>query len=92
MSYTYVGATPRFLSTGRPVTFGTVLEEGDLLLADDATKASLVPPVVAPVTPAEPIPAPTEAPAPAEAPAAPAPADTPAAPAQEVVANPGNPS
>ena len=86
MTYTYLGTTPRFLASGRPITFGTELQEGDLELADNATKAWLRPsPFAAPVAreeapapaPVIPEPAPEVAPEPAPA-EAPAPAEDPA--------------
>jgi hypothetical protein len=83
--YTYVGLTPRFLSSGRPITFGTELTESDLELADDATKAQL-----APSPSPEPDPAPVSEPDPAPSPE-PDPAPAPSAPASEVVTT-GNPS
>lgn len=76
--YTYVGVTPRSLASGRPVTFGTELQESDLEQADDSIKAHLV------------LSSPTEDPAPAATVEAPAPAEDPA-PAFEVVTT-GNPS
>lgn len=74
----YVGLIPRFLSNGRPIMFGDVLRDDEVLLADDATRSQIVSNAVtsSPKTTAIPAPAPAAPPAPAP---------------QEVV-NTGNPS
>lgn len=55
MSHTYVGLTPRFLASGRPIVFGDVLEDADLMLTDEVTRANLVPSLDAPApAPAQP--------------------------------------
>jgi hypothetical protein len=80
--YIYVGRTPRSLSSGRPITFGSVIQESELEQLDAATRAYVVP-SAAPAQKSQ-----AEAPAPA----APAPAETPApAPAPQEVVTTGNP-
>lgn len=77
MTYTYLGLTPATLASGRPVTFGTELQDSDVTEADSHLPLAHAEPEPTPAPAPEPEPAPE--PAPAEAPSLdPAPANAPA--------------